>query len=223
MGDTGDGKSNGSGRSSVTFTVPLRITVEIDGTGQQPAIMATSASSSPVAAPSMVVAGTPPPATCSGEGTADKERTLAAVRKARTLLANREDVVAIKPGYRFENGEITDQRAVDIAVRRKVEKGALESRGVMPLPSYIDGVRTDVTVASTADQVDQGGADEAATPSWHTSYVARPDLPLKRRKAKMKFVIHSGPDASWPQLGSFLAKTRKSLRSEEHTSELQSL
>ncbi len=72
------------------------------------------------------------------------------------------DVVAIKPGYRFENGEITDQRAVVIAVNRKLELGALESRGRTKLPDYIDGVRTDVTVASAQDLfgIDM---DEAAT------------------------------------------------------------
>ena len=209
MIDQGDGGGK-SGRGSVTFTVPLRITVELDGPGLQSTVTATSTagpSPSPAGPQSAAAAATRPAAS----GTSDRERTLAAVRSARTLLANREDVVAIKPGYRFENGEITDERAVVIAVRRKVEPGALESRGVVPLPAYIDGVRTDVTIASTADLLGIDTGDEATTPSWHTSYVPRPDLPLTRRKAKMKFVIHSGPDASWPQLGPFLADTKKSL------------
>ncbi|MER9657925.1 phospholipase D-like domain-containing protein [Mesorhizobium sp. M0152] len=201
------GGNSGSGRGGITFTVPLRITVEIDGAaspmfgaassvGPTPTPTAGPASSN--AAPP---AGSPPPA---------REKTLAAVRTARALLANREDVVAVKPGYRFENGEITDERAVVIAVKRKVDLGALESRGVIPLPSYIDGVRTDVTVASTSDLMGLSVGDEAP-PSWHTSYKPRPDLPLTRRKTSTKFTLHTGPDASWPVLGPFLAATTKSL------------
>ena len=188
--------------AALTFTVPIKITVEIDGAGAQAAIAV------PIAAPAAAAAASPAAAK---PGTVDRQRVLDAVRKARALLANREDVVAIKPGYRFENGQITDERAVVISVRKKVEKGALESRGVIALPDYIDGVRTDVTVASVADLLGADGALEAAPPSWRTSYAPRPDLPLARRKAKMKFVVHSGPDASWSQLGPFLSRTRKSL------------
>lgn len=201
------GGSPTSGRGGVTFTVPLRITVEIDG-GASPTFAAASPAGpmpTPSAGPGSTTAAPPP-----GSPPPDKEKTLAAVRTARALLANREDVVAVKPGYRFENGEITDQRAVVIAVKRKIDLGALESRGVMPLPSYIDGVRTDVTVASTADLTGLSAGDEAP-PSWHTSYKPRPDLPLTRRKTSTKFTLHTGPDASWPVLGPFLAATTKSL------------
>ncbi len=190
----------------VTFTVPLRITVEIGGTQRQPVVLAASA-----AAPVAAAAGAAVVSAAAPVASPTQEQVQAAVRTARAQLANREDVVAVKPGYRFENGEITDQRAIVIAVRRKVEKGALESRGVVPLPDYIDGVRTDVTVASTADLLGLDAMTEAFTPSWHTNYVNRPDLPLKRRKTKARFIVHSSPDAGWPQLGDFFAKTKKSL------------
>ena len=137
--------------AALTFTVPIKITVEIDGAGAQAAIAV------PIAAPAAAAAASPAAAK---PGTVDRQRVLDAVRKARALLANREDVVAIKPGYRFENGQITDERAVVISVRKKVEKGALESRGVIALPDYIDGVRTDVTVASVADLLGADGALE---------------------------------------------------------------
>src|SRR5262249_33704796 len=72
--------------------------------------------------------------------------------------------------------------------------------------------RTDVTVASTADLFGGDVGDEAAAQKeWHTSYKKRPDLPLDRRKTKTRFVIHSGPDASWSQLSPFLAETKKTL------------
>ncbi|MDX8501802.1 phospholipase D-like domain-containing protein [Mesorhizobium sp. VK4C] len=220
MADNSSGSGNqNSGRSGITFTVPLKITVEIDGSAMP--TFAAAATGGPGPAPafgwsqgSAQQAGSgsgpntaAPPA---GSSPPDREMTLAAVRAARALLANREDVVAVKPGYRFENGAITDQRAVVIAVKRKVDLGALESRGVMPLPSYVNGVRTDITVASTADLMGLSLDDEAPA-TWHTSYKKRPDLPLLRRNTSTTFTLHTGPDASWPVLGPFLAETTKSL------------
>lgn len=205
-----DGSGSGSG-SKVTFTVPLKITVELDTAALQSSLAGGPANAP--SGPSIVMSTTgsgPNPPSPSPIPMPTKEQVFTAVRSARSQLANRDDVVAIKPGYRFENGEITDQRAVVIAVNRKLELGALEARGRTKLPDYIDGVRTDITVASAQDLfgIDM---DEAAQPSWHTNYKPRPDLPLTRRPVNGKFVIHTGPDASWPQLGPFLSKTRKSL------------
>ncbi len=205
-----DGSGSGSG-SKVTFTVPLKITVELDTAALQSSLAGGPANAP--SGPSIVMSTTgsdPNPPSPSPIPMPTKEQVFTAVRSARSQLANRDDVVAIKPGYRFENGEITDQRAVVIAVNRKLELGALEARGRTKLPDYIDGVRTDITVASAQDLfgIDM---DEAAQPSWHTNYKPRPDLPLSRRPVNGKFVIHTGPDASWPQLGPFLSKTRKSL------------
>ncbi|MBB3592057.1 hypothetical protein FHX08_002401 [Rhizobium sp. BK529] len=202
-------RSGGGGK--VTFTVPLKITVELDTAALQSSL-ASGAATAP-SGPAIVMSATgsgPNPLPPSPIPMPTKEQVLAAVRTARSLLANRDDVVAIKSGYRFENGEITDQRAVVIAVNRKLELGALESRGRTKLPDYFDGVRTDITVASAQDLFGLD-MDEAAQPSWHTSYKKRDDLPLTRRPVNGKFVIHTGPDASWPQLGPFLSKTRKSL------------
>jgi hypothetical protein len=203
--------SDGSGGGKVTFTVPLKITIELDAAALQSAFTVVPSSGSPAAVISAATGGSAPTPPADAILSPTKEQVQAAVRTARTLLANREDVVAIKPGYRFENGQITDQRAVVIAVKRKIEPGALESRGVTQLPKYIDGVRTDVAVASAADMLGVDLAEEAAAPSWHTSYKPRPDLPLTRRKTNTKFIIHSGPDASWPELGPFLSQTRRSL------------
>lgn len=203
VSDGSDVTKSGGG---VTFTIPLRITVEIDASGV--------GSSMNLASPQPFAAGGGADGSQSQyTGPPDRQKVLDAVRTARALLGNRDDVVAIKPGWRFECGEITDERAVVISVNRKVDAAALDSRGITPLPTVIDGVRVDVTVASTADLLaaTSGLATEEAPPNWRTNYKKRPDLKLERRKAVMGFVIHSSPDCGWPQLGAFLAKTRKSL------------
>jgi hypothetical protein len=199
----GEGKPKGR----VTFTIPLKISVELDASALQAATAVDGGSPGTAKVNVSGQAHTSP----SPISNPTKERVLAAVRSARAMFANRDDVVAIKPGYRFENGEITDERAVVLSVKRKLEPGALMSRGVMSLPSDIEGVRTDVTVASTSDLFGGDLGEEAAKKGWHTSYEKRSDLPLNRRKTKTRFVVHSGPDASWPQLSAFLAETKKAL------------
>ncbi|ASY70744.1 phospholipase D [Sinorhizobium fredii CCBAU 83666] len=192
----------GSTPGSVTFTIPLRITVELGGIAASPFTAAALPTIASGALPASEVGGP-----------VDKQRLAQAVVNARALLANRADVVAIKPGYRFADGAITDEKAVVVSVRRKIERSSLESRGVLALPTQIDGVRVDVAVATTADLCGEGTGigEEARVPSWHTAYEKRPDLPMTRRSAQMRFVIHSGPDSGWPQLSKFLKATRKSL------------
>jgi hypothetical protein len=199
-----DEKFDGDGgKARVTFTVPLKITVELDVAAMRSAGLAADQASG--------IVTTATSADGTGRSNPTREQVQAAVRSARAKLANREDVVAIKPGYRFERGQITDERAVVISVRRKLDKTTLDSRGVASLPAVIDGVQTDITVCSTTDLFGTDLGDEAGQKTWHTSYEERPDLPLDRRKVKTRFVIHSGPDASWPQLSAFLSETKKSL------------
>jgi hypothetical protein len=187
----------------VTITIPLKITVELDASGLQQGVAAAAAAGSTSSTQAAAING-------EAGRTPDRDQVFEAVRKARAMFATRGDVVAVKPGYRFVNGIITDERAVVVSVRRKVDPDALQAQGIARLPQYVDGVRVDVAIASTRDLA-ADVEDEAATPTWHTNYQPRPDLPLKRRKAEMGFVIHSSPDAGWPQLGPFLKKTRKSL------------
>ncbi|WFT97009.1 phospholipase D-like domain-containing protein [Bradyrhizobium barranii] len=196
--------SGGGGNGRVTFTVPLKITVELDVAALRSAGLTADPAGSVVMTTGTTDGGGRNPSPT-------REQVQAAVRSARARLANREDVVAVKPGYRFEQGQITNERAVVISVRRKLDKTTLDSRGVSSLPASIDGVRTDVTVGSTADMYGADLGDEARQKTWHTNYKKRDDLPLDRRKVKTGFVIHSGPDASWPQLSAFLAETKKSL------------
>lgn len=136
----------------------------------------------------------------------------AAVIKARALLGRRDDVVAIRPGYRFEDGYITPQRAVVISVANKQALATLADRGVQPLPKQIEGIIVDVTNATLSDVLAREGLAEAPAPRGH-NYKVRTEakFELKRIKEAMKATLHSGPDAGWPLLQAFLKRTRRRL------------
>lgn len=188
--------------ASLRVTIPIEVTVSIGASG--------------------VRAATPRPAAAQGvadgiglAGLIDKptpEQVDAAVAVARQELGRRDDVVAIRAGYRFEDGMITPQRAVVIAVRNKQTMATLADRGVTSLPSVVAGIRVDVTNATFEDVLRGEGVLEAPQPRGH-NYAARTDPPfrLDRVKARMKVVLHAGPDAGWPQLRAFLKRTRRSL------------
>jgi hypothetical protein len=172
------------------FTVPIEISVSIGG-----GIQATSVASAVDIIPRPTL-----------------QQTEAAVQKARELIGRRDDVVTIKAGYRFEDGYITPQQAVVIAVENKQTLGTLRDRGIQPLPKAIDGVPVDVTNATLADVLAREGITEAFVPRGH-NYVTRtdPKFRLKRVKERMKATLHSGPDSGWANLAPFLKRTRRRL------------
>jgi hypothetical protein len=71
----------------------------------------------------------------------------AAVDAARQLLSTRPDVVAVRSGWKFKDGWITDLRCVVVYVRRKLTAEELYSRGIVPIPERIGDVPVDVAVA----------------------------------------------------------------------------
>ncbi|HSE63579.1 MAG TPA: phospholipase D-like domain-containing protein, partial [Thermoanaerobaculia bacterium] len=141
-----------------------------------------------------------------------REQVREAVEEARRTLGIRPDVVSIRPGYRFRDGWITDERVVVVGVRRKYEREELAGRGLLPLPPAVRGVRIDVTTGTDDEMLQQAtsyGAEEAK--KWVSNYQPRPALPLTRKERELSFNCHAGPDAGWPVLEPFLERVKKSL------------
>ena len=110
---------------SITWTIPLCLTVQL-GTPTMTAIPGQLAAA----------AAATPTAPAHGEA----ERIGAAVSEARRQLWGRDDVLGVRPGYRFRNGWITDERAVVVLVRRKLDPEALRAEQIEPLPAEFLGV-----------------------------------------------------------------------------------
>ncbi len=201
--------SNISGDSmptdKATIVIPLQITISV-GT---PTAAQVNVSAS-VTAPSLASADTstpraaPPPS---------DEAVAQAVAEARKLLSARADVISINPGYRITDGWITDERCVVVSVKEKLTASELQAAGLTPIPASIGGIPTDVAVATVADResYDLLEALEAARSQLIGNYKKRPDLPLIEFNEQMGVTAHASPDAGWPNLQPFLARTTKRL------------
>jgi V8-like Glu-specific endopeptidase len=198
---------------SVTWTIPLSVTVNLGGGMALPAVSAAAATSAGGPAPAAAAVLTPPPAP--GDGRSPDE-VLAAARKA---FANRADVLGVRLGYCFKDGRITQERALVVTVRRKKSVADLKNSGAEELPTSFGGLRVQVSDPTIAELIlaEKGIAAAEALALNVDSIAAEitykpPANPgLKRVKERMKVNAHVGPDAGWLRLKDFLEGTQRSL------------
>lgn len=152
------------------------------------------------------------------------ERAQEATRKYATLLHSIPGVVAVRAGYRFENGWITDEPAVVVAVLDKL----LILNDDHRVPTHLDGIRVDVIPATPQEQIQAlapaqrrrlglpevilDDVDEAdmrkAAPLL--KYPKAPQL-LPEFNEKINVLCNVSPDNGWPVLEKFLAPPIKEL------------
>ena len=133
----------------------------------------------------------------------------AAVAAARTRLAARDDVVAVRAGWKVTDGWITDTQAIVVALERKLSPDTLEAAGRTSIPQSIAGFPVDIALADPVDlfhtELVSYGVEERAP--FRGSYKPRPQLPLERAVREMRVRVQPGPDAGSAMLKTFLAKT----------------
>jgi PLD-like domain/Trypsin-like peptidase domain len=192
-----------------TVVIPLQITISIGtptgaATAAQLNMSASATALSPAKA-DLSAAPTPTPPT--------SEAAAQAVAEARRLLSARADVISINAGYAITDGWITDERCTVVSVKKKLSPSELQAAGLTPIPDSIGGIPTDVAVATVADREsnDMLEALEAARRQLVSNYKKRPDLPLIEFNEQMSVTAHASPDAGWPNLQPFLARTKKRL------------
>ena len=158
-------------------------------------------------------ATTPPTITITAPVAGAPDAIEAAVAAARQSLASVPDIVDIRPGYRFKNGWITDERVVVVEVREKKPLSELRAAGQPPIPPQFMGVGTDVRTAALADQLASLGIDleTLEAPAKAGLYREPPDLSLDPVKAKMAAIFHVSPDSGFPNLKAFLGRVKKHL------------
>lgn len=176
----------------IKITIPITVTVEIGAPVQ---------TGTRVDAPSAIDASPNAPTL--------KE----AVALSRRQLAGRDDIVAIRAGWKFTDGWITDTPAVVVAVDQKLAPDVLAAKGRYPIPSQIGGFPVDIAIASPMDLFPEFFGEEALlerVPARGT-YKERPDLPLERQKQALNLRVQPGPDAGSGMLREFLQDIKKSL------------
>ena len=154
-----------------------------------------------------------------------------AARRHGDQLLQKPHVLAVRGGYKFVDGRITDRPAVVVVVDRKVDDLPSEDR----VPPAVENILTDVSpadpferlrVAARTDEATpavpklprllidelQGTAEEAfeeAVPV--TTYEPPPNGDLSPVMGAMTITCHVSPDSGWKVLEPFLKATEKQI------------
>jgi V8-like Glu-specific endopeptidase len=193
---------------TATWTIPLSVSVRLGGIGASPSSLAPSE-----AVPSDVM---PPAGPEMPDDAGNENETLEAAERE---LGGRADVLDVDLGYVFEDGWITDTRALVVTVRRKRAPAELREANVPPLPEMFKGLPVEVVNPSVEDLVreERGPAvmeeafSDLATLPEEITYTPPEKAPLDEVTGEMRVVAHVSPDAGWPQLSNFLKGTRQRL------------
>jgi len=200
---------------SAVWTIPLTITVNVGGGG---------AAAAPAPAPVPIAAAVAGPAALGGppatqprlEDRSPKE-ILAAAQTA--LKQNRANVMRVRLGYVFQDGRITNERALVVTVRHKKSVAELNASKMEELPATFGGLKVQVTGPTIPELIlaEKGlVATEALAVNVDAltaeiTYKPPPAGQLSRVKDKMRVIAHVSPDAGWAQLSGFLTDTKKTL------------
>ncbi len=96
---------------------------------------------------------------------ADIRDVLTAVETARKKLQNQPNILGVGYGLKETRGKLENQCSVIVYVQEKLESGALKQRRYAPVPSNIDGVKTDV-VSFGSRRHPAHNASDAAFIDW---------------------------------------------------------
>lgn len=193
---------------TVTWTIPLSVSVRLGGIG---------ASTSSLAPSEPVPSDVTPPAGPEMPGDAGNENEI--LEAAERELGGRADVLDVDLGYVFEDGWITDTRALVVTVRKKRTPAELRETNVPPLPETFVGLPVEVVNPSVEDLVreergpsvmEEAFSDLATLPEEIT-YTPPERVSLDEVTGEMRVIAHVSPDAGWPQLSNFLKGTRERL------------
>jgi hypothetical protein len=187
-------ESENQAKNCVTWTIPLEITVRIGNPKQ----------------------GVPPTVSLAKGVTQVLNVTdnyEAALQEGKQRLSGNADVIAVRLGYRFKDGWITDERVVVVEVRNKLSPYRLEDSGKAPIPKEFCGVGVDVRTGSLVAQLQNQGLELPFLERVPTAgkYRRPPDLSLQPVDDPVKGIFHVSPDAGFPNLKAFLSRTKERL------------
>jgi len=197
--------------SSAVSTIPVTITINVGGGVAAPA-PAPGAAAVLVSAP---VGPAPAPA-----AKLDDRNTQDILAAAQTALKeNRPNVMRVRLGYVFQDGRITNERALVVTVRQKKTVAELNAAKMEELPPTFRGLKVQVTGPTIPELIlaEKGSAATEALAlnvdalAAEIVYKPPPAAHLSRVKAKMRVIAHVSPDAGWAQLNAFLTGTTKTL------------
>ena len=193
-----------------TWTIPITVSIDIAGLTPAGPSSPTYAPPPPAAASMMMDA---PPALNTKVPMAD-DATLAAARAA----LKGPDVLGVRWGFKFRDGQITKERALVVTVLERKSILALQSAGMSPLPAAFMGFPVEVTTPTAAELVanDHGPAGQElfgriSDIAQEITYTPPDNAPLNQVTDVMRVHAHVSPDLGWPTLKNFLGGTQTRL------------
>ena len=199
-----------SADNTATWTIPLRVTVQLGpelqvslGHGGA-AARATSGVSVPL---SPVI---PAAAAADADG---------AAARARSSLAGRPEILEVRSGFLWKDGEMTDTEAVVVVLDPNATLAAGDPHEALNIPREFDGVPVDVTVGGATavfHAMERRGdllseslplADLLQERVPEIGYKAPVNVVLDEVEWPMEVTAHVSPDDGWPVLEEFLDRT----------------
>jgi S1-C subfamily serine protease len=182
-----------SNKFTIDVAIPLKITVEIGGTGGQTFSLSNFAGNG-----------------STGDGEVDIDK---AVEYAKNDLRDQINVVRIGKGYRFRRGWITDEKVVVVEVTEKQSFPDLKIAGKRLVPQEYLGIGVDVRTAGLREQLEFLGVDSSFFEAVPTAglYKDPPHLKLDKVNERMRAIFHVSPDSGFPNLKRFFERIKGKL------------
>lgn len=178
--------------SNYTFEafIPIKITVEVGG---------------------MVIPGTTQVPSQPAPPTLNSFES--ALELARNTLRGQPGVLNVRPGYRFKNGWITNERVIAVEVQKKQTLPELRDSGKQFIPGQFSGIGVDIRTSSFTDQLASLGTnlESLEAPARAGLYKEPVGLSLEPVKERMRAVFHVSPDSGFPNLKKFIRRVEKTL------------
>lgn len=198
----------------VTWTIPLRVTVQL-GPDMELSVGAPSITSDvPIQISSVPSLDTP----AGAPGDTD-----AAASRARESLAGNPDILEVRSGFLWKDGQMTDTEAVVVVVDPRMSMESADPHEALRIPRQINGVPVDITVggATAVFRALERRADlgPEAMPIAELfqekvpviGYEKPTDVTLPEVAEPMEVTCHVSPDDGWPNLKEFLDRTNKTI------------
>lgn len=200
---------------SVTWTVPLRVTVQV-GPDMQVTLNGATAGSTAAGAATAAIAAV------SAASKAAASDTEAAAAHLRTQLSGRADVLEVRSGYLWTDGAMTDTEAIVVVLDPRAAIADPTHEGLQ-VPRNVSGVPVDLAIGGAsaifraAERL--GNLESEALPLADLLQERVPTIGykppasaiLEEVEQPMKVICHVSPDDGWPVLKDFLAGSPKTI------------
>jgi V8-like Glu-specific endopeptidase len=190
--------------TTVTWTVPLRVTVQLG-----PEIQLAA---QPALSPAINIPGRP-----------QSLSVEAAAERVRASLAGKREILEVREGFFWQDGEMTNEQAVVVVLDPQSTMTSPDAYDALQIPKTVGGVRVDVTVGgasavfrarerSSTGPAEAMSLDILAQEKVPTiGYKPPDDVTLDEVEEPMEVTCHSSPDDGWPVLKEFLSRVRRTL------------